>query len=191
MLVFPTFFTMGVAGIWHGAGFQYILYGVCHGFYLSTAHGWRMLRASKPHLIPGWVKPWFRHIFSVGLTLLAVIVGQIFFRSRNTRSAFLMLGHMFSVHKVVPASPMLATHLFAANCKWLPLGFFIVWFLPNTQQILKNFKPSLALAPSDLKPAVINVLWRPSAGWAVALSFALMMSLVHFMDPSTFLYFQF
>ncbi len=32
MIAFPTFFTMGIAGIWHGAGFQYILFGVLPRF---------------------------------------------------------------------------------------------------------------------------------------------------------------
>ena len=70
-------------------------------------------------------------------------------------------------------------------------GFVIVWTLPNTQQILRRFKPSLHLTGWDSATGQSTVAWVPRVGWALALGCVLFMSLVGLQDPSTFLYFQF
>ena len=46
-IVFPTFTTMLVAGIGHGAGFQFVIFGLLHGFYLIVNHAWRMFGPAR------------------------------------------------------------------------------------------------------------------------------------------------
>ena len=46
IIAFPTFTTMFLAGVWHGAGLQFIVFGMLHGFYLTVNHAWRILRTS-------------------------------------------------------------------------------------------------------------------------------------------------
>ena len=36
--------TMLLGGLWHGAAWTFVLWGVLHGFYLIVNHGWRGLR---------------------------------------------------------------------------------------------------------------------------------------------------
>src|SRR5260370_4610138 len=43
LLMFPILLTMLVSGIWHGAGYTFIVWGVLHGFYLTVNHAWRLL----------------------------------------------------------------------------------------------------------------------------------------------------
>ncbi len=43
----PTMVTMVICGVWHGAGFQFIAFGLLHGVYLIINHGYRALRAAK------------------------------------------------------------------------------------------------------------------------------------------------
>jgi D-alanyl-lipoteichoic acid acyltransferase DltB (MBOAT superfamily) len=33
---------MGLAGIWHGAGLQFLIFGLLHAAYLSINHAWRI-----------------------------------------------------------------------------------------------------------------------------------------------------
>ena len=73
----------------------------------------------------------------------------------------------------------------------LLVGFFIVWALPNTQQILANFKPALELAPSDLRPSLFSLSWKPTIAWSLTIGAVLLFTLIKMQNPSTFLYFQF
>jgi len=41
LLVGPTLLTMFVSGLWHGAGYLFILWGLLHGLYLVINHAWR------------------------------------------------------------------------------------------------------------------------------------------------------
>ena len=41
-IILPTVYTMGLAGIWHGAGFQFLVFGLLHAMYLSVNHAWRI-----------------------------------------------------------------------------------------------------------------------------------------------------
>src|SRR5262249_20116652 len=41
LIVFPTIVTMLIAGVWHGAGLQFVVFGLLHGVYISVNHAWR------------------------------------------------------------------------------------------------------------------------------------------------------
>src|SRR3984893_12436553 len=45
LLMFPIVITMFVSGLWHGAGYGFIVWGLLHGFYLTINHGWRVVAA--------------------------------------------------------------------------------------------------------------------------------------------------
>jgi alginate O-acetyltransferase complex protein AlgI len=42
LVLVPTFLTMGLAGAWHGAGLQFVIFGLLHGAYLTINHVWRI-----------------------------------------------------------------------------------------------------------------------------------------------------
>ena len=44
MVLFPTFITMALAGIWHGSGLTFLVFGLLHAVYLIVNHAWRVLR---------------------------------------------------------------------------------------------------------------------------------------------------
>src|SRR3546814_18540125 len=41
LLAVPTLITMGLAGVWHGAGWQFVVFGLLHGALLVLNHAWR------------------------------------------------------------------------------------------------------------------------------------------------------
>ena len=41
VLAFPTITTMLISGLWHGAGYTFLLWGLLHGLYLVVNHAWR------------------------------------------------------------------------------------------------------------------------------------------------------
>ncbi len=79
--------TMLLGGLWHGAGWQFILWGGMHGGMLVINHSW-----SK------WV-PWrFPHILALFLTLVFVMLAWIPFRAESLSVTMHMYAGLFDWH---------------------------------------------------------------------------------------------
>ena len=192
MIGLPTVVSLFLAGVWHGAGLQFIVFGLLHALYLTINHAFRIVRGGKPRTKKPLVLATLTHAGSVLLTFSAVVLAQIFFRAPGTSSAVAMIAGMLGLHhgpvvglrdQVVNPLTGSFTPIFAA--------FFIVWALPNTQQILARFKPAIELAPSDHDVGRLHWVWRPTPVWGLALGALFLAVLVKMENPTTFLYFQF
>jgi alginate O-acetyltransferase complex protein AlgI len=53
--IWALFATMVLAGLWHGAGWTFVLWGAIHGIGMSVEVGWRQRRLPSPPAIVGWV----------------------------------------------------------------------------------------------------------------------------------------
>lgn len=62
---------MLLAGLWHGAAINFVLWGLWHGLGLVVGHGWSRWRVGR-RLLPKW--------FAWMLTMMFVFAGWIFFR---------------------------------------------------------------------------------------------------------------
>jgi alginate O-acetyltransferase complex protein AlgI len=79
---------MGVVGLWHGAGWGFVVWGLMHGVYLAI---YRMLQSN-----PSETKsPFLAAIIWRGLTVIAVIAAWIPFRAATLGQAGTMLSSMF------------------------------------------------------------------------------------------------
>jgi alginate O-acetyltransferase complex protein AlgI len=176
MVIWPTVFTMGLAGIWHGAGLQFIVFGLLHAAYLSINHAWRIFGPQhKP-------SSWSRVAGSVLLTYVAVLTAQIFFRAGSVTEATNILGAMIGTTQAgeSPASGFIGLRIVA--------GFVICFVLPNTQQIMREHRPIL----EKVLPTRWTVLtWQPTLLWGIVIGALLLASLLRMSDVSKFLYFQF
>ena len=73
MVAIPTLITMFLVGIWHGAGKQFLFFGLLHGIYITINHAWRIfVPAGSP------LKKIVNGPFSVALTYLASLTGAVF-----------------------------------------------------------------------------------------------------------------
>jgi D-alanyl-lipoteichoic acid acyltransferase DltB (MBOAT superfamily) len=190
MVAVPTIFTMFIVGIWHGAGLQFLVFGLLHGIYLTVAHGWRLLRPEHISKASPTYGDRLVHGVSVLVTFLCVVLAQIFFRAPNTRDGILLLQRMTHLYLRISA-PTVAIEQLRSPLMLLTLGFIIVWCFPNTQQILARYKPALRLAPADGYPRLLPIYWAPSVAWGMLLGSAFTLALIRLQNPSTFLYFQF
>ena len=167
MLAMPLLATMLLAGIWHGSGWTFLLFGMLHWVFLAINHAWRLFRTGRRSTaIPAVIG-------RVGLTYLCVLLGAVLFRSPSVAAAASLLGGMAGLHGVVLDAPT-AHALFHAElaAAWLAGLFAIVWFAPNTQQI-------------------IETSWRPSLPWALAFGCAATLGLLSLGGTGEFVYFQF
>src|SRR5260221_1900548 len=86
--------TMLLGGLWHGAGWNFLVWGGLHGIYLCINHLWRGRRGSKPEVsIAGLMVKgacW-------AITFFAVVVAWVFFRAKTAAGAWQMLQGLFGV----------------------------------------------------------------------------------------------
>ena len=190
MIAWPTLLTMAVAGVWHGAGLQFILFGLAHGLYLTVNHLWRTALPEESRvrrLLPGPV--------SVSLTFACVLVGQVFFRSNSAGDAFWVLGSLLGMHRSgaglamlgrsLPAQASFAGHTGSAWAQ-VAIACGIFWLLPNTQEILGQ------VSSSGARSWVLSRLrWRPNLVWAAGLMLLTLVTLTKLYQSTSFLYFQF
>lgn len=193
MVAYPTMVTMLLTGIWHGAGMQFIVFGLIHGVYLTANQAWRHFR-QRGHNAPPPPKPaGFTRLALMAGVYLQVTFALIFFRSDSMASAFAlikaMLGHSGFGHFDEPVIATLALALFP-----------VVWFLPNTQQILGQETGPGGIATLPGTSNVNNVpaptlfpglRWRPNVGWAVMMAVLFFAVLANLDSTTSFLYFQF
>lgn len=192
MIGFPTLVSLFLAGVWHGAGLQFIVFGLLHALYLTVNHAYRVFRGGKHQKERAPVAAALVHAGNVLLTFGCVVLAQIFFRALGVRSAAQMLAGLLGLNHGKPPLPAdIAFSPSLAALGPIAVGFFIVWALPNTQQILTRFKPAIELAPSDREMGRWHWFWRPTPAWGLLMGALIFAVLVKMENPTTFLYFQF
>src|SRR5580692_4527287 len=85
LMMVPTMATMFVSGVWHGAGYTFLIFGLMHGLYISINHAWRQIR---PRIWPG-SKDHERALRFAGwlLTFLSVAFAIVMFRAPTVTGA--------------------------------------------------------------------------------------------------------
>lgn len=195
MVAMPMMFTMFVAGVWHGAGVQFMIFGLLNGLYLSINYAWRQIlpkaarQRMKLYSVPAFARTGLSRLF----TYLAFLVSLIFFRADSCAHAISVLMSMAGLYHAVPEAALSQPPYIGVRRAVLQIaaGMAIVWGLPNTQQILTRFKPSLESTAWNQTGVPEPLIWSPSTGWAVGIGVLFFMALVELQQPSTFLYFQF
>lgn len=113
--------TMMLGGIWHGAGWQFIVWGTLHGFYLIINHVWNCFEIRLPSFI------------SRLLTFGAVVVAWTFFRAKDMTIALDVVSSMFDV-----STFRTSNFAYMKLDVLLKLAIFTVIanFMPNTKKII-------------------------------------------------------
>lgn len=174
------FLVMLIGGLWHGAGWTFVVWGGLHGIYLMINH------AAHRVISPDVASARLWSIAAQAVTLLAVIVAWVFFRAETFGGAITMLGGM-------AGGADGALDLFTSE-SLLPIvaALVIALFLPNTLEIVRYVGPSDDHHLKDmLRDAPHRITWRPTAAWALVTALALGISIMNLWRTSEFLYFQF
>ncbi len=164
-LILATLATFLVSGLWHGAAWHFVIWGLVNGVLVSVSN-LRAVRRAKP--LP--------KVPAVALTFLVGAVVRVLFDSSGMAQAFRIYRMMF-VPRVWLAGPSLAHSLktiLSAHPAVLPLllvGAAISFFAPNANGIIE--RKEFRLRDAVFCGALFGVsLWFMS-------------------QPSTFLYFNF
>ena len=176
--------TMVLGGFWHGAGWTFIAWGTLHGLYLAINHAWRERRK-------GLKPPSRLHRLAARLlTFLCVIVAWVFFRAETFGGALRVLRGMIGAD----AKLWVLEPFHWDRGAWLILvGLAIVWFAPNTYQILARYRPVLPFdrGLKETKEPGFLFRWRPTPAWAYGMGVLATLGLLYLGRITEFLYFRF
>ena len=200
--------TMGLGGLWHGADWTFVCWGLLHGGYLILNRSWRFVRAALP-----WPAGAGRLGFalSVGLTFLAVTLGWVLFRADSFAAAARLYRGLAGGNGIIlppdavgwlgPLHPWLlqlgwrfesVRYLYGwEQLAWLVVLGVIAFLLPNTMQLLARYKPALLSQSFSAALQSSRIQWRPTLYWATMLAVLMSWALLAINRVDEFLYFQF
>ncbi len=196
LLMVPLITTMFISGLWHGAGYGFVIWGLINGVYLVVDHGWRVYTAHRFRDRAAYA----RVMKPVGfvVTFVAFTLSMIFFRATTVHSAIDLLKgalglHGLGLHGAAAVAATYGTDLRHA-VMWVAILLFIALVCPNTLQILAPYEPALGVKPAPTMPIIGKLripAWGPSLPWAIAVSVVAAVAIFSIGGPSEFLYWQF
>jgi len=177
VVAIPVFITFLLSGLWHGAGWTYIMFGIVNAVGLILNHFWKEYKLRKPGKLLGWV-----------LTMICVLVSFVYFRAENLDQAHAFLGSMVNITNLklpaflaglsprigIPWTEMLLFNSGTFTVKmvaWMVFAALFFYFLPNYGKDQKKIQPSFSFA------MLVGLLLWIAIAWID--------------EPKTFIYFQF
>ena len=195
------FITMLLGGLWHGAGWTFVVWGGLHGLYLTINH-------AIVHMVSS--RDWkLRHssiyaALGFSATTLAVVVAWVFFRAESCDGAWRVLGAMFATDGFSVPESLMRVHVLAGvlgdmgvevgvavakdmvSIAFIPLLFLVTWCVPNACVY------ALSLYDAEQGEAAEEGAVPNRVGaFALAGGAALALALHALAAPSEFIYFQF
>jgi alginate O-acetyltransferase complex protein AlgI len=155
--------TMLLGGLWHGASWNFVIWGAIHGAALAAHRGFdRSPSVAGPlRRLPGWTS------LSWLLTMVVVFVAWIFFRAAHFSDAVSMTARIFT-----PAPDWTDSRIGAVFFELLLLYLPLQWLVHST-----TYESDMAAKP----------LW-----WQMpAVSLLTLFATVYYVDGNQFIYFQF
>ena len=213
----PTLFTFFWIGLWHGAGWNFIVFGMLHGSYITTYNLWSQLkqRYKSFKIITNKAVATF---LARLITFMCVVVGWIFFRAESFAGATSILSSMFGLNRISMSKSVL--NFTGLSEEWflnngfvfeglfsngvmgnqpinviLYVGFLITfcYVMPNCTQIFQRHKPFITTYPEQ--PISLKKFhyfqWLPTYRWAVFIALIFCIAVMNLLKESEFLYFQF
>ena len=211
LLAMPTLLTMVVSGLWHGAGYTFLVWGLMHGIFLCVNHAWRWLRpklGSGKRVASQWTRA-----ASFLITFIAVAIAMVVFRSPNVSTAVDLLRSMVGAngitlpqqiyqslapllgplrHVVAPAVGM-STQELAVITGWIVMLMAVALWMPNTLQIMARFEPAIGVQEKQVPVSRLQriLAWSPTPSWALMMVMLAGTAVWWMGGKSEFLYWQF
>jgi alginate O-acetyltransferase complex protein AlgI len=190
---FNILLTMGLGGIWHGANWTFLAWGLLHGLFLLIHKLWRKATSAVPLLCALSPKP-----VGAVLTFLAVVLAWVFFRAPTVEQALLIIEAISGENGIESISPdsglqlnfLMGTFLYlwesinmVETVVLLPVlaGFLTCFTLPSTQEFFEKSARGWKILEYP----------SPLVSWIHGLLLGICALKVLNRDPTVFLYFQF
>jgi D-alanyl-lipoteichoic acid acyltransferase DltB (MBOAT superfamily) len=188
--------TMLIGGLWHGAGWNFVLWGGLHGAYLAINHLWQALTGGRR-------RPPTRVGTLAGglLTFICVAVAWVPFRANGLPATETILAALAGWYGWLPGHEMASvvgvlgegSPRWLDGWRWVALLLPGVWLLPNTQEFFSRYGtllPPHRRADRLLLP-ILGFRWRMTSRWAYVTAAIAAVAVLYCTRASEFIYFQF
>ncbi|MDB0028802.1 MBOAT family protein [bacterium] len=206
----PMIYAWGLAGLWHGASWNFVIYGLLQGLYLIIFQLWSKIKHPSLSMNSIAMKA-ISQFHAVLLTYLCVLLSWVFFRTENIGSALTYLESMFGLNGIiVPISLESMIPTFIANLEILQFGsalknglltnhpenliylislcIFVVFGMPN---IYEYFESHHQTKEKIFTRSLIRIRWNLNLISVFIISIFAVFAIMYVQGESEFLYFQF
>ncbi|MEK6805824.1 MAG: MBOAT family O-acyltransferase [Pseudomonadota bacterium] len=196
--------TMVVCGLWHGSGWNYIVWGVAVGLIIMFNNLWdRFLHFAPPvtalgrylRMLSGRLVTFCCYVLPLAIFMFPslsdgarMVKGMLGFQG-FALPIFMAdtLGALPGVHyadlPVIPGWSMLG---------WIGICLFVTYGMPNTEQLFGRYRPTQhSLSAETLQPERVLFTWHPNTVWAWIVGAMIVVSLTQLSHVREFFYFQF
>ncbi len=170
-------FTFFCVGLWHGAGWTFVIWGLLHGCALVAFHLWQKTPFKLPRFI-SWI-----------ITFNFVNAAWVFFRAQSFSDAMRVLKGMVGLTGVI--LPGKLAHLFAALKSYGIQFGDILSTIDGKGEVAYYFVVSLLLALLAKNSGEIAERLRPNWRVAAAISIILVYAILNLNKTNEFIYFNF
>jgi alginate O-acetyltransferase complex protein AlgI len=205
--------TLALSGLWHGAAWHFAIWGAVQGATMVANHAWRSVW--RP------INAWWSHAIARLVTFFVLTAVLVLHRAPSLEVALRVYRGMVNLpdswqNGLGPLADVLSwagmrfegppvSHEQLILLLWLVLWLALMWFLPNTQQLLARWHPAFnyGLAERQRDPPLLERLpvfaphwqgrleWRPTAIGAILIGVLAALALLNLQHVSEFLYFRF
>lgn len=129
--------TMTLAGLWHGAAWSFVLWGVYHGLWLVGERLAGVHRPRRRRILPGPAR--------IAATYLVTLLGWVVFRADSLGAAGAYLLSMAGLQTPQPGTALLAgvwTQPYYLGT--LLIAAFVTWACPDTWEFTERVSPGRA-----------------------------------------------
>jgi D-alanyl-lipoteichoic acid acyltransferase DltB (MBOAT superfamily) len=176
---------MFLGGLWHGAGWNFVIWGLLHGCYLAIHQLFIHIRG-KLAIPPKKSLALLSHLGSWVITFMAINIAWIFFRAKTLSGAIHLL-------TTVTTFSQWTWHLNITTDFYLVLALVITLFLPNTWQLMRHHIPHIIPPVKTAPVSWLNWHWQFNDRWAAIAGLLMAVIIIKMIQgqPTEFIYFQF
>ena len=204
--------TMLLGGLWHGAGWNFVLWGGLHGAFLIVNHLWRAVRPREARTTTGGVRA-----ACVVLTFALTVAAWVPFRADSFDGALRMWTGMLAPAELAAEGDLarwtsIAKHpngpehhlrraltdfersswrfwilepfdVELGGAWWIAACLFVVWALPNTREWMQGYAPGIPTYDrNDARPGGAA---RRIPRWRPSIAWAIAVAVLAFVSIAT------
>ena len=193
-MLIPPMFAFICVGLWHGAGWNFVLFGILHGIYTLIHNFWVKINNMIPE--DKRIKENnITNIISRFITFTAVVFSFVLFRAESVEAGKNIMTSLLGINGI-EFTDMFQVGVFGADPRmgivWIISSLFIVNFLPNIQQFILN-QSRVFIDWGDTMISRPNqvIKWKSTLYWAIFFAIMLTLSIISLSGTNEFIYFQF